>query len=310
MVHFGIDVHKKESQICILAEGIEHRIQSWRCLHVVSWNLHGPPSVGPVWRRIERVARLLLSREPGPDLILLQEVWFERDAKHIEKAFGGTYERIRDSDVVTSHRGWVFGFRKGGLLAFLNGRSRWKVPDTSLFKEYAAHAPKWRFWQGDGLSGKGIQRFDLQQPGYRVVVLNTHLQSPYPKEKDLFGREDLYPEVRGRQIDELAAYTSKEAAGVIVLVVGDFNTAASETDLYAKIKNVWADLTATYREECKCGTIIDKKGPRREWIDYVLSRTPPGTEVRVDQIRLIKNTSVDRPYSDHHGLELQLSLPN
>jgi hypothetical protein len=122
-------------------------------------------------RRIERVARLLLSREPGPDLILLQEVWFEKDAKHIEKALGGTYERIRDSEVVTSHLGWAFGFRRGGLLAFLNGRSRWKVPDTSLFKEYAAHAPKWRFWQGDGLSGKGIQRFDLQQPGCRVVVV-------------------------------------------------------------------------------------------------------------------------------------------
>jgi endonuclease/exonuclease/phosphatase family metal-dependent hydrolase len=259
-------------------------------------------------QRIERVARLLLSREPGSDLILLQEVWFERDAKHIEKALAGKYERVRDSDVVTSHLGWIFGFRRGGLLAFLNGRSRWKVPDTSSFKEYTAHAPKWRFWQGDGLSGKGIQCFVLQQPGYRVVVLNTHLQSAYLKEKDLFGREDLYPEVRGKQIDELAAYTSKEDAGVTVLVAGDFNTTASETDLYAKIKNAWADLTATYREECKCGTILDRKGPRREWIDYVLSRTPPGTEVRVEQIRLIKNTSVDFPYSDHHGLEVQLSL--
>ena len=310
MDHFGIDVHKKESQICILAEEIEPGIRSSWFLHVVSWNLHGPPSVGPMGRRIERVARLLLSREPGPDLILLQEVWFERDAKHIEKALLGKYERIRDSDVVTSNRGWVFGFRKGGLLAFLNGRSRWKVPDTSLFKEYAAHAPKWRFWQGDGLSGKGIQRFDLQQPGYRVVVLNTHLQSPYLKEKDLFEREDLYPEVRGKQIDELAAYTSKEDAGVTVLVAGDFNTTASETELYAKIKNAWADLTAAYREEWKCGTILDKKGPRKEWIDYVLSRTPPGTKVRVEQIQLIKNTSVDCPYSDHHGLEVQLSLPN
>ncbi len=53
-----------------------------------------------------------------------------------------------------------------------------------------------------------------------------------------------------------------------VLVAGDFNTTPSETDLYAKIKNVWADLTATYREECKCGTSIDKKGPRREWIEH------------------------------------------
>ncbi len=113
-------------------------------------------------RRIERVARLLLSGEPGPDLILLQEVWFERDAKHIEKALGGTYERIRDSEVVTSHLGWVFGFRRGGLLTFLNGGSRWKVPDTSLFKEYAAHAPT-------SARGWGLQHHSL---GNRPVRKN------------------------------------------------------------------------------------------------------------------------------------------
>ena len=45
MDHFGIDVHKKESQICILAERIEHRIRSSWCLHVISWNLHGLPWV-------------------------------------------------------------------------------------------------------------------------------------------------------------------------------------------------------------------------------------------------------------------------
>ena len=98
-----------------------------------------------------------------------------------------------------------------------------------------------------------------------------------------------------------------------MIAAGDFNTTPGtynkDADLYAEIERTWVDLTKTYRKEYGSGTIMDKKGQRPDWIDYILSRATPVPGVQLKRMRLICNVAADDPYSDHHGLEAELLVP-
>jgi len=141
-------------------------------------------------------------------------------------------------------------------------------------------------------------------------VLNTHLQSPYWNDECPYLKNYPYDDVRSKQIGELIVYADNpENIGAAVIAAGDLNITPKESELYGQITGAWEDLTKKYRNEYGSGTIMDEKGQRPEWIDYILSRRTPDASVRVSRLRLICNAAKDDPYSDHHGLEAQLFIP-
>ena len=269
-------------------------------LRVISWNLHGIPFVPPMDDRLANVSREVLGRKP--DIVLFQEVWFDGDAALLEKSLERDYKRIADSPEITSSRfRFLAKFRLSGLLGFIRHESEWGIIGASTFDKYRAEGLLLTaLIELDGISGKGIQRIEI---GHRtsnrsLSLFNTHLQSPYPWNK--------YKRVRFEQIQELNKSASENRpSGRIQLAFGDFNTRPLETDRYGEMTKYWNDLTTKYRNECNCSTIVSGTAEKPDWIDYGLATKDSAVTASVD---LIRNRSEDCPFSDHHGLDLRITL--
>jgi endonuclease/exonuclease/phosphatase family metal-dependent hydrolase len=153
----------------------------------------------------------------------------------------------------------------------------------------------------DGIAGKGVQRFAISDGERQVLVLHTHVQAQYP------GRGNGYEELRRAQIGELLAQAREPFRGEMVLVAGDFNVREDEAATYASLTAELDDLTAGYRHACGgCGTFDSRDGSETWWIDYVLARR--GGSARLVRVDRIRNRARDDPYSDHHGVWVELAL--
>ena len=253
-------------------------------LKVLSWNLHGlvwPLSKDPRGR-MDRVSAKV--RELAPDIVLLQEVWLASYAERLSSAF-----RPDRSPLCVRRRG---GGPKGGLLIFVGASAGWAALCAPEFHAFAASAPAWRIWEGDGLAGKGVLTVELGRGERRINVVNAHLQSQYS------GHD--YSEVREAQLGELAKVVSKIDPSVPAIVAGDLNTDAREP-LYSHIAALGTDLTAETRQLSNGGTTANPRDGLPEWIDYVVAANLGAWPVSID-LELVANQSADVPYSDHSGL--------
>lgn len=272
---------------------------------IVSWNLHGLPGTAALDGRLEKIAKEMLVRKP--DIILFQEAWFKGYADFMEHALENEYQRVSDSKALGFNPiRFIFGHRKGGLLAFLRkGRAFSNHEISSEFYTYTDHAPWFRLREADGVSGKGIQFITLLVHGKEIQIFNTHLQSPYPEYDN-----HLYTEIRAEQIDELLKYVHRSSnPNAIRFMFGDFNTRPSEKILIEKTGHDWTDLTKDYRTECHCDTLLEKHKSQTaepEWIDYGFVNR--GASVKLTSLQLIHNDSPDCPYSDHQGLEFEIAI--
>ena len=287
-------------------------------LEIVTWNLHGPPNVPVMTDRLKLIAKAV--GEQAPDLAVFQEVWFEGDYRTLVDAMQGKYAVVADDPKVTQGglHGW-FGFRKGGLVAFVRKDGRWEVAADDVskpaeeFTQYVAEAP-FVISEFDGASGKGFQSFVLASKDhqYRVQVYNTHLQSQY-------GDQKRYVGVRRSQVNELmqsAGQSWTKARVDTQIMLGDFNTRPDELLIYDRMTESFDDLTAIPRVALKCaGSSLDyekRAGSElpvtveADRIDYALARR--ATNVRVASFTLVVSTALDTPYSDHQGLSLGLSI--
>ncbi len=262
-------------------------------LKLISWNVHGLPFDETLGERVDRIAAEILLRRP--DLVLLQEAWMDGSAERFDCRLRGEYARVPDPAGVAAGPLSYFGHRRGGLLAMVRRDSPWQL-DASVvpqFVEYDAAGPLHRiFDERDGIAGKGIQRFAVGDGDRRVVVLHTHLQARYADRR--------YEDVRAAQIRQLLRLVEKPG-GDVVLVAGDFNTSPGEPALYGALTETLRDLTATVREQCRCGTLAGARRTDAHWIDYVLARANASVtiEARAD---LIRNRAPRDPFSDHHGI--------
>src|SRR5204862_4982912 len=133
-------------------------------------------------------------------------------------------ERVPDASGVRAGLLAPFGHRRGGLLALVRRASEWQL-DASVdpnFAEYAASAPWYRLGELDGIGGKGVQRFAIGDGRRAVVVMQTHLQTPYP------ARGHSYEELRRAQIDELLGHARRAGDADAVIVAGDLNVAQED----------------------------------------------------------------------------------
>lgn len=222
-----------------------------------------------------------------PDLVFLQEVWSSAMLDGIT-CHTKSYQPFFVPGAVGP---------KGGLVILLRETGGWSVSRDLDFQAYRSSAPAWKFWQGDGLGGKGflITRFDRR--GRQIFTVDTHLQSQYSDED--------YKDIRSEQLVELREKVTGLNA-LPVLIAGDFNTDAKELDIYKLITAIGTDLTKQLRDGCQCGTSLDRP---TQWIDYILAAYKGSWRPNA-QIELIKNTETDVPFSDHQGLFVSLVLPD
>jgi endonuclease/exonuclease/phosphatase family metal-dependent hydrolase len=264
-------------------------------LRLVSWNVHALPFDATRHQRLDNVAGEIARR--SPDLVLLQEVWLEADAARLSCRLAALYERVRDAETVLR----PFGYRRGGLLAFVRRSSAWQLHGEASFEQYTAAAPWYRLEELDGIAGKGFQGFTVSDGIRRVAVVNTHLQAQYP------ARGNPYEAERLQQIRQLVAQAGKDHGAEALLVAGDFNVREEENAHYRTLTGTLEDVTADYRRACGCGTFVDRSGSESWWIDYVFARRADGGAVAAHFER-IRNRGRDDPFSDHHGLNVALQL--
>lgn len=257
-------------------------------LRLLSWNLHATPVSGDNASRVRRAALAIAGQQP--DVVLLQELWRTGDVRRVQAALGGGYE-LRE----VSTAGWFY--RRSGLLTMVRRASGWTV-EESRFHEFETEAGDWKLWEGDGLGDKGVQTLVLARGRARIGILNTHLQSAYSR--------GGYAAVRARQIAEFNGVAAS-LPGIPVLGGGDFNTSPEEPIL-DPFRHAWLDLAESYRRQCACGTHYLPDGSEGAWIDHLVARRDPSWRVNVERFELLRNTAVDRPYSDHHGLMAAVSL--
>ena len=253
-------------------------------LRLISWNVHALPFDATRHQRLDSIAGEIARR--APDVVLLQEVWLAGDAAQLACRLGAHYERVG-------------GPRRGGLLALVRRSSAWQVQGEASFEQYTVSAPWYRLEELDGIAGKGFQGFTLADGLRRVAVVNTHLQAQYP------ARGNPYDAERLQQIRQLMAYAAKEHGADALLVAGDFNVREEEVQHYQALVNGLEDLTARYRRDCACGTFVDRSGAETWWIDYVFGRRSDGKPVAAN-VERIRNRGRDDPFSDHHGLAVDL----
>lgn len=258
------------------------RLLSWN-VHALAWPLSRDPG-----GRMDRVAAKI--RELSPEVVLLQEVWFGAHAERLARALSPDW-----APVCIRRRGRG---PRGGLLTFVGATAEWRVRAAPEFQPFAASAPAWRVWEGDGLGGKGVLTVDLERGEQRVCTVNTHLQSQYP------GLE--YAAVREAQLSQVREVVSRLDASMLTIVAGDLNTDSSEP-LYSRIAALGRDLTVAAREISNDGTIANPDNKRAEWIDYIIAVHPHQWSVSA-ALALIANERADFPYSDHSGLVCDLSI--
>ncbi|MCH2171441.1 endonuclease/exonuclease/phosphatase family protein [Myxococcota bacterium] len=263
-------------------------------LRLISWNLHLLPTATRLHERVEQVAERVL-KPPHADFLLFQEVWLPGLARTLAERLDDVYMPV------VLPTGWFPGGR-GGLSSFVRRESGWQVTANS-FEPFTTEGPSWRIWEGDGFADKGIERFEVRRDGEVIVLMNTHLQAQY-------GRR-TYREVRQAQLAQLSRAAQREDPTVPLLAAGDLNTEPGDS-LYAGLTSVWSDPTASFRRRCGCGTVPlepHEVGVQKSpWIDYVLVRESPRWKVQIHNITLLESRAPDDPYSDHHGIELALTL--
>ena len=139
-------------------------------LHLLSWNIHGVPTQLGCGRRprIDRIAGEINRRQP--EIVLLQELWCRRTLRRLREKMEYAYAAVDGPD-----GGCI---RRSGLAAFVHRDSPWWLEGQS-FTAFAEHATAWKFWEGDGVSGKGVHALQFVADRMRVTILNTPLQAEY-----------------------------------------------------------------------------------------------------------------------------------
>lgn len=275
-------------------------------LRLLTWNLHARPwPFANPESRLERVAHEVVRL--APDVAVFQEVWTNSGGNTLDAVL-----RQAGYSAVTA-AGRSVGRSSGGLIAFC--RNPWSLIEPAIFHEYRAHASSWRFWEGDGAANKGVLGMRLQHvSGTPAVVLNTHLQSQYGLDVETPGVVSAarsHKQARSAQVAELNGVVGRFDPNLPVLIAGDFNTFPPE---WQQLRPpAWRELTSQLRERCwPCGTYLERNGRNtveKGWLDYVFVRESKLFTVKTDgETRIIENTAVDVPYSDHHGILLDIAI--
>jgi len=174
-------------------------------LRVVSWNVWGLPAVSTnLEQRIAALPDAIAKLEP--DVILLQELWAERDGVTVRRGLE------RHGYRYTSH----LAHTKPGMTGLFTAS---KLPLKNVgFLPFASGHVGHSFWHLEWLAAKGVGSFLLETPLGEIEIQNTHLQAQYDT--------DDYAAERLSQASEILLLDQSRALSLVL--GGDFNTGAQE----------------------------------------------------------------------------------
>ncbi|XP_034021377.1 sphingomyelin phosphodiesterase 2 isoform X2 [Thalassophryne amazonica] len=244
-------------------------------------------------------------RKEQHDIVLLQEVWSEKDYLSLNKKLACTHPH--------SHyfKSGVFG---SGLAIF----SKHRIHDAFLYR-YSVNGYPYMAHHGDWFGGKAVGLAVLNIGKLMAHVYVTHLHAEYCREKD------SYLPHRVVQAWELQQFIRHTSAGADVIIVGgDLNM--HPEDVGNRLLRTYTGLRDSYLETSKFDgyeggmTLIAenpftndkeivpfKKGIR---IDYILFKGSGKVDISCESMSTTKGSVPDQPfpYSDHEALSAELRL--
>ncbi|XP_055343474.1 putative neutral sphingomyelinase [Paramacrobiotus metropolitanus] len=260
----------------------------------------------------QRLAALIqvLEEPTAPwDLVVLQEVWSDRDynqlASRIQHNYPHTY--YFHSGVIGSG---VCVFSRGPIVSVLCHR-------------YSLNGYAHKVWHGDWFGGKVAGLCKIVHKGLRINLYATHVHAEYDREADTYLAHRI---VQAYELSQFIRCTNA-ADDDINIVAGDFNF--EPTDLGYQIVTQFAELkdSCTFAlpagdaaEVNTCNTPDNvysicegkhDKVPRGKRIDFVMFGQVGGrTKVQCSESRTVLNRIPDSPlcYSDHKGLQVTLQV--
>ncbi|XP_076870012.1 sphingomyelin phosphodiesterase 2 isoform X2 [Brachyhypopomus gauderio] len=239
------------------------------------------------------------------DVVLLQEVWSEKDFLFLKKKLGSTHP--------FSHY-FKSGFFGSGLAVF----SRHTIHDAYLYR-YSLNGYPYMAHHGDWFGGKAVGKILLNVSGLSVHVFVTHLHAEYCRE------QDSYLPHRVVQAWELMNFIRHTSAGAdVVILGGDLNMQPG--DLGMKLLHGYTGLQDCFTETaafdgCEQGFthIMDNLFTNKQEliplgggirIDYVFFKGSKRVDVRCESLTTTKGVVPGHPfpYSDHEALCAELLL--
>ncbi|KAI5109042.1 sphingomyelin phosphodiesterase 2, partial [Silurus meridionalis] len=264
--------------------------------------------------RAQRYAMIgdLLSKDQH-DVVLLQEVWSEKDFHFLKAKLASThphshYFKRQDPNIA------FVGFFGSGLAAF----SKHRIHDVFLYK-YSLNGYPYMAHHGDWFGGKAVGKLLLNISGMMVHVYVTHLHAEYSRE------QDSYLAHRVVQAWELQNFIRHTCAGAdVVILGGDLNMHPEDLGVrlvrsYCGLKDCFAE-TANF-DGCEQGFTHITDNPFTNnhelipfgegiRIDYILFKGSGKVDVSCESLSTTKGSvpGYDFPYSDHEALSTDLLL--
>ncbi|NWQ89620.1 NSMA phosphodiesterase, partial [Burhinus bistriatus] len=257
-------------------------------------------------RRQERVQLIgdMLRRE-GFDLVLLQEVWSERDYSDLKVKLGHCYP--------FSHY-----FRSGVIGSGLCVFSRFPILDTLLY-QYSLNGYPYMLQHGDWFCGKSVGLHGGGGGHGCFALPFCQLHAEYCREKDAYLPHRL---VQAWELAQFIRHTSKAADGV--LLGGDLNM--HPEDVGIRLLRGWTGLRdafteATRFEGCEDGCTLVPNNcftvksellpfPLGIRIDYILYKAISSFTVKCEELKTTTGTApgTDIPFSDHEAVMATLQI--
>ncbi|NXN28450.1 NSMA phosphodiesterase, partial [Nycticryphes semicollaris] len=258
-------------------------------------------------RRQERVQLIGdVLRQEGFDLVLLQEVWSERDYSDLKVKLGSCYP--------FSHY-----FRSGVIGSGLCVFSRFPILDTLLY-QYSLNGYPYMLQHGDWFCGKSVGLGRWRHGGVMATLPpSCQLHAEYCREKDAYLPHRL---VQAWELAQFIRHTSKAAD--VVLVGGDLNM--HPEDVGIRLLRGWTGLRdafaeATRFEGCEDGCTLVPNNcftvksellpfPLGIRIDYVLYKAVSSFTVKCEELKTTTGTApgMDIPFSDHEAVMATLQI--
>ncbi|XP_075881077.1 sphingomyelin phosphodiesterase 2 [Nelusetta ayraudi] len=258
-------------------------------------------------QRYSMIGELLCKGEH--DIILLQEVWSEKDYLSMKKKLSSCHPH--------SHH-----FKSGVIGSGLAIFSKYRINDTFLYR-YSLNGYPYMAHHGDWFGGKAVGLAVLNIGGLTANVYVTHLHAEYCRDKDSYLPHRV---VQAWELQQFVRHTS--AGADVVILAGDLNM--HPQDLGNRLLRTSTGLRDSYTEAAKFDgnengiTLISdnpftikkelapfEKGIR---IDYILFKGSSKADVCCDFMSTTKGSVANHPfpYSDHEALtsELRLTVHN
>ncbi|XP_062262786.1 sphingomyelin phosphodiesterase 2 [Platichthys flesus] len=246
----------------------------------------------------------MLCREEH-DIVLLQEVWSEKDYMSLKKKLACSHPH--------SHY-----FKSGVIGSGLALFSKHRIHDTFLYR-YSLNGYPYMAHHGDWFGGKAVGMAVIGIGDLTANVYVTHLHAEYCREKDSYLPHRV---VQAWELQQFVRHTS--AGADVVILGGDLNL--HPQDLGNRLLKSYTGLRDSYLETAKFDGCEDgitliadnpftnkkdlvpfEKGIR---IDYILFKGSSKTDVFCDSMSTSKGSVPDQPfpYSDHETLTAELRL--